>query len=62
MLKCEKDGVMIMKPGHSEHQDELQHLPWPVQSPDLNIFKPLWAVLERRIRRFTPPTLIGKMF
>ncbi len=62
MLKYEKDGVMIMKPGQLEHQDELQHLPWPVQSPDLNIFKPLRAVLERGIRRFPPPTPIGKMF
>jgi hypothetical protein len=24
-----------------EHEDELQHLPWPAQSPDLNITEPV---------------------
>jgi hypothetical protein len=24
-----------------EHKGELQHLPWPEQSPDLNIIEPL---------------------
>uniref|UniRef100_A0A671RQX7 Tc1-like transposase DDE domain-containing protein n=1 Tax=Sinocyclocheilus anshuiensis TaxID=1608454 RepID=A0A671RQX7_9TELE len=25
------------------------HLPWPNKSPDLNIIKPLWTTLERRL-------------
>jgi hypothetical protein len=27
-----------------EHEDALQHLPWPAQLPDLNIVQPLWSV------------------
>jgi hypothetical protein len=40
-----------------EDEDELQHLPWPAQSPDLNITELLWSVFETRLRnRFQPPT------
>jgi hypothetical protein len=40
-----------------EHEGELLDLPWPAQLPDLNIIKPLWSVLETRVRnRFPPPT------
>jgi hypothetical protein len=37
-----------------EHEGELQHLPWPAQSPDLNITEPLWTVLETRVRNRFP--------
>ena len=41
-----------------EHEDALQHLLWPAQSPNLNIIKPLWSVLESKVRsRFPPSTL-----
>jgi hypothetical protein len=45
-----------------EHEGELQHLPWPAQSPDLNINEPLWSVLETTVRnRFPPPTSLQQL-
>jgi len=45
-----------------EHEDAFQHLPWPAQLPDLNIVKPLWSVLESRLRiRFFPPTPLKQL-
>jgi hypothetical protein len=41
-----------------EHKEAPQHLPWPAQSPDLNILRPLWSALEKRVRsRIPPPSL-----
>jgi hypothetical protein len=31
-----------------EHEGELQHLPWPVRSPYLNIIEPLWSVSKTK--------------
>jgi hypothetical protein len=45
-----------------EHVGELQLLPWPVQSPDMNITEPLWLVLETTARnRFPPPTSLKQL-
>jgi transposase len=45
-----------------EHEGELQHLPWPAQSPNLNTIEPLWSVLETRMRkRFPPPTSLKQL-
>ena len=38
-----------------EHEDALQHLPWPAQSPDLNIIEPLCSVQESWVRSRLPP-------
>jgi hypothetical protein len=44
-----------------EHKGELQHLPWPAQSPDSNT-EPLWSVLETRVRnRFPHPTPLKQL-
>ena len=41
------------------HEDALQHLPWPAESPYLNIIKPLWSVVKSTVRStFTPPSSV----
>jgi hypothetical protein len=45
-----------------EHEGELQHLPWPAQSPDLNIIQQLRSVLETGVRnRFPPPVSLKQL-
>jgi hypothetical protein len=36
--------------GLEKHEGKLQYLPWPEQSPDLNIIGSPWSVLETRVR------------
>jgi hypothetical protein len=45
-----------------EHEDALQHLPWQAQLLGLNIIKPVWSVLESRMRsRFPPPSFLKQL-
>jgi hypothetical protein len=45
-----------------EHEGELQHLPWPAQSPHLNVIEPFLSVLESRLRnRFTSPAFLKRV-
>jgi len=51
-----------VKSWFEEHEDALKHLPWPAQLPDLNIIKPLFSVLESRVRsRFPPPSSLKQL-
>jgi hypothetical protein len=41
---------------------QLQHLPWPAQSPDLNITEPLQSVFEARVgNKFPPPKSLKQL-
>jgi transposase len=45
-----------------EYAGELQRLPCPLESPDLNIFESLWSVLETRLRnRFPLPKSVKQL-
>jgi hypothetical protein len=44
-----------VQPWLEEHEGELQHLPLPAQSPDLNITEQLWSVLKIRVGNRLPP-------
>ena len=48
-IYSQKFSVLLEK-----HEDALRHLPWPAQSPDLNIIKPLWSGLQSRVRSGFP--------
>jgi hypothetical protein len=51
-----------VKSWFEEHEDALKHLPWPAQSPDLNIIESLLPVLESRVRsRFPPPLSLEQL-
>jgi hypothetical protein len=57
-----QDDELLVRSWFEEHEGELQHLPWPAQSPDLNITEALWSVLETRVRnRYPPPTSLKQL-
>lgn len=52
----------VIQDWFEEHESELKHLPWPAQSPDLNIIEPLWHVLECKLRsRYPPPSSLQEL-
>ncbi|GFX24140.1 transposable element Tcb1 transposase [Trichonephila clavipes] len=52
----------IVQEWFAEHEVEVGHLYWPLQSPDLNIIKHLWGYLESKLRaRFPPPSTISAL-
>jgi hypothetical protein len=54
--------VVTVRSWSDEHEDGLQHLSWPAQSPDLNITEPLWSVLETVVvNRFPPPMSLKQL-
>jgi hypothetical protein len=42
-----------------EHGDALQQLPWPEQSPELNIVEPLWSIFDSRVKSRIPAPFIS---
>jgi hypothetical protein len=45
-----------------EHDGQFEHLLGPAKSPDLNIIKPLWSILETSVRnRFSSPTSLQQL-
>jgi hypothetical protein len=57
----QKDSAPIHTAGtvqswFEEHEDELQHFPWPAQLPDLKFIEPLYSVLETRVRNISKAT------
>jgi hypothetical protein len=45
-----------------EHEDAVQHLSWPAQSPDLNVIESPCPVLESRVRsRFPSPSSLKQL-
>ncbi|GFU20215.1 retrovirus-related Pol polyprotein from transposon 17.6 [Trichonephila clavipes] len=52
----------IVQEWFAEHEGEVGHLDWPLQSPDLNIIEHLWGYLESKLlARFPPPSTISAL-
>ena len=52
----------IVESWFEEHEDAVQYLPWPAQSPDFSTIEPLWSVSESRVRsRFPLPSCLKQL-
>ncbi|GFW77971.1 transposable element Tcb1 transposase [Trichonephila clavipes] len=52
----------IVQEWFAEHEGEVGHLDWPLQSHDLNIIEHLWGYLESKLHApFPPPSTISAL-
>ena len=59
---CSNTQQEFFKSWFGQHEDALQHLPRPAQSPGLNIMEPMWSALESELRsRFPPPPSLKQL-
>ncbi|GFV71484.1 DDE_3 domain-containing protein [Trichonephila clavipes] len=43
-------GRGLVQSAFDELEVKVKHLPWPVQSTNLNIIEPIWSVLQRSLQ------------